>query len=305
MNRHLLAQLNADFALHQDDNRLRFVASAGGMPFIEVFNRNACATISLQGAQLLSWQPTGESDVLWLSGAAVFAPGKAIRGGIPICWPWFGSHPERPDYPAHGFARIVPWQVMATNALASGDTVIDMRLDTSQLSDDIQALWPFPSVVDYRMTIGQSLSLSLMTCNEADESIVVTQALHTYFAVYDIKQATIKGLEGLDYLDKTHGFARRTQQGDVTFAAEVDRVYLHSRAALIIDDGRRRIRVDKIGSTTTVVWNPWQAAAERMVDMDNGAYRKMVCVESANAADDVVTLDSGECHTMTTNYTLI
>lgn len=305
MNSDLVAQLNADFALHRDDNRLRFVASAGGMPFIEILNQNACATISLQGAHLLSWQPTGESDVLWLSGTAVFAPGKAIRGGVPVCWPWFGNHATVRDYPAHGFARTANWQVIATNILANGDTVIDLRLDTSLLNDDVQAMWPTPTVLDYRMTIGKTLSLSLMTCNEADDVITVTQALHTYFAINDIRQTMVTGLDGLDYLDKTEGFARKTQQGAVKFAAEVDRVYLQSRDPLIIDDGRRRIRVDNIGSRTTVVWNPWQKAAERMADMDSNGYRKMVCVESANAADDVVTLDSGECHTLTTNYTLV
>ena len=305
MSSHLVAQLNADFALHHEDNRLRFVASAGGLPFIEVLNKNACATISLQGAHLLSWQPTGESDVLWLSGAAVFAPGKAIRGGIPVCWPWFGNHATQPDYPAHGFARTAYWQVMAANAMADGDTLVDLRLDTGQLDDKFQAMWPVPTVLDYRMTIGKTLSLSLMTCNEADEVISVSQALHTYFAVGDINHTAVTGLDGLDYLDKTEGFARKTQQGAVRFAAEVDRIYLDSRDPVIIDDGRRRIRVDKIGSRTTVIWNPWQAAAGRMADMDSNGYRKMVCVESANAADDVVTLDSGDCHTLTTNYMLV
>jgi len=301
----LVAQLNTDFALERDDTRVRFVSSAGGLPIIEILNKHASATLSLQGAHLLSWQPAGEGDVLWLSNAAVFAPGKAIRGGIPVCWPWFGAHATQADFPAHGFARTANWQVMSTNALGNGDTLVDLRLDTRQLPEAIRRMWSTPTLLDYRLTIGRTLSLSLTTCNEADEPITITQALHTYFTVDDIRHTLITGLEGCKYLDKTDGFACKSQQGVVKFNAETDRVYLQSRDPVVIDDGRRRIRVDKQGSHTTVAWNPWAAACERMADMENNGYQKMVCVESANAADDDITLDSGECHTMTAIYSLV
>jgi D-hexose-6-phosphate mutarotase len=226
MNEEQMAQLNADFAIQRDDQRLRFVASAAGMPFIELWNHNACATLSLQGAQLLSWQPAGETDVLWLSSAAVFAPNKAIRGGIPVCWPWFGAHATQAEYPAHGFARTANWQVRATNALSNGDTLVDLRLDTRRLDDAVQALWPQPMLLDYRLTLGRTVSLSLTTYNNGDEPVSITQALHTYFAVDDVHRTTIAGLDGHDYLDKTEAYARRTQHGDVRFAGEVDRIYL-------------------------------------------------------------------------------
>lgn len=305
MSNDLIAQLNAEFALQREDQRLRFVASAAGLPFIELWNHNACATLSLQGAQLLSWQPAGETDVLWLSNRAVFAPGKAIRGGIPVCWPWFGEHASQPQYPAHGFARIVPWQVMGTHALDNGDTLVDLRLDTRRLAADVQALWPTATLLDYRLTIGRTLSLSLITTNVAAEPVTLSQALHTYFAVADIRLTTVTGLDGHDYLDKNDAFARKTQQGDVNIRDEVDRLYLQSTEPVILADGRRRIRIEKSGSRTTVVWNPWQAGAGRLADMDDNGYCKFVCIEAANAADDGVTLDGGQSHTLTASYTVV
>jgi D-hexose-6-phosphate mutarotase len=301
----LIAQLNADFALQREDQRLRFVASAAGLPFIELWNHNACATLSLQGAQLLSWQPSGETDMLWLSNRAVFAPGKAIRGGIPVCWPWFGEHASQPQYPAHGFARTAQWQVMGTHALGNGDTLVDLRLDTRRLDADVQILWSTPTLLDYRLTIGRTLSLSLTTTNVAPEPITLSQALHTYFAVTDIRHTTITGLDGHDYLDKTDAFARKSQRGDVSIDGEIDRLYLQSVEPVILTDGRRRIRIDKSGSHTTVVWNPWQAGAGRLADMDDDGYRHMVCIEAANAADDSITLDGNDCHTLAVSYTLV
>jgi len=157
-------------------------------------------------------------------------------------------------------------------------------------------------VGEYCLTIGRSLTLELSTTNHSDQDLTLGQALHTYFAVDDIAQTNVVGLDGKAFLDKPEGFALKTQTGPVTFSAEVDRIYLDTPDSVVINDGKRKITVIKQGSHSTVVWNPWQAVAEKMGDLGKDGYRKMLCVESANAAEDVVTIQPGKCHTLRVVY---
>jgi glucose-6-phosphate 1-epimerase len=299
-----IEQLNQDFSLDNGDTRLRFKAGEGGIPLIEIQNQQASTLISLQGAQVLSWIPKGQDEVIWLSPEASFAAGKSVRGGIPVCWPWFGPHANNPAFPAHGFARTVLWQVIDTQMLSAGETQITFELDTSLLSGSQREMWPPGTVAEYRITHGKRLTMELTTFNRGEQAITIGQALHTYFNVEDVTKTRLVGLEDRDYLDKTDGFKRRTQSGPIRINGEVDRIYLDTPDDVIIENSKRKIVIKKQGSESTVVWNPWQATAEKMGDLGEDGYLKMLCVESANAAEDTVIIDADDSHTLRVIYAL-
>ena len=290
--------LNARFGL---SGQLTFREGAGGLAVVEVANNQGSATIALQGAQVMTWAPRGQSPVIWLSRAAKFAPGKSIRGGVPVCWPWFGPHATDTSLPAHGFARTVPWEVIGTQTMTDGSARIDFRLIKS---DATRAPWPHSSQLECHVTVGATLEIELVTRNTDRIAVTIGDALHTYFEVGDIRQVTIQGLEGCPYLDKMDGGQRKQQTGPVTIGAETDRIYLNSSADCLIDDPglTRRIRIRKRGSRSTVVWNPWIEKSAKMGDFGENGYLNMVCVESANAADDVVTIAPGGEHRLWVRY---
>jgi glucose-6-phosphate 1-epimerase len=302
MNTPDIEQLNENFSLDSGDTSLRFRAGKGDIPVIEIQNQSASSRISLQGAQALSWTPKGKDEVIWVSTDASFAPGKSVRGGIPICWPWFGPHEKNAAFPAHGFARTVLWQVIDTQVLSEGETQITFELDTRLLSHSQKAMWPLATVAEYRLTIGKKLTMELTTFNHSEQAITISQALHTYFNVENVANTKIFGLDGKDYLDKTDGFKRKTQSGPISINSEVDRVYLNTLDDVIIDNKKRKIVIKKQGSQSTVVWNPWQAVAEKMGDLGKNGYLEMLCVESANAAEDTVIIDADESHTLSVIY---
>lgn len=306
-----LPQLNNKFALQVSDNQLSIVAGRGGIPFIEVFNRYANALISLQGAHILSWVPQGEDEVIWLSEDAKIEKGKSVRGGVPICWPWFGQYKkEQPgfgnkegseNFTAHGFARTTDWQIISTEALPDGTTRI--TFNTTPASNTVQ-MWPIDTAVQYQVTIGKRLELELITHNNGTTPILIGQALHTYFKVGDISNTKIHGLDNTDYLDKPDNFKRKVQHGPIAIEGEVDRIYLDTASDCVIEDNtlKRNIMIIKRGSHSTVVWNPWQAVAEKMGDLGQDGYKKMLCVESANVADDVVIIEPGKAHRLWVQY---
>lgn len=302
MNIPEVEQLNRDFSLAQADHSLVFKKGGGDIPVIEVKNNQASARISLQGAQVLSWVPADGGEVIWLSEQATFAPGKSVRGGVPICWPWFGLHESNAAYPGHGFARTVMWQVTKTEALASGETQVTFQLDTRELDEAIKLMWPLPTIAEYRLTIGKILTIELTTFNHSDQAMTIGQALHTYFKVDDVSKTRVLGLDGKPYLDKTDGFKHKIQEGPVTIGEEVDRVYLQTPDDVTIDDGKRKIVIRKQGSESTVIWNPWREAAEKMGDLGPDGYLKMLCVESTNALEDTVNIGAGESYTLQVTY---
>jgi glucose-6-phosphate 1-epimerase len=306
MNKPDIQTLNDKFSLNSDKNQLRIIEGKGGIPFIEIFNQHASALISLQGAHLLSWVPKDEKEVIWLSDDAVFAQGKSVRGGIPICWPWFGKHKSGNDqtasnFPAHGFARTTDWQILCTEALENGNTRISF---TTTPQTATAAMWPADTTVQYTIDIGIKLELELITHNNGAQPVTIGQALHTYFRVGDIAKTRLHGLDDTDYLDKPDNFKRKVQYGPVLFEQETDRIYLNTASDCVIEDRtlNRNIVIIKCGSHSTVVWNPWQEVADKMGDLGKEGYKNMLCVESANAADDVVTIQPGEAHTLWVQY---
>jgi D-hexose-6-phosphate mutarotase len=295
-----LTNLNTRFAIA---DRLSFREGPGGLIFAEVECEAASATVCLQGAHLTTWQPRGQIEpVIWLSDAAKFAPGKSIRGGVPVCWPWFGAHASDSKLPAHGHARSVMWDATASRALPDGGVELAFKLiDT----DATRALWPHPTRCELVLGIGSTLSAELITANQGDTDIVIGEALHTYFRIGDIGEVKVTGLEGSEYLDKTDAFARKRQQGAIGFAGETDRVYVNTASECVIEDARlkRRIRIAKTGAQSTVVWTPWADKARAMGDLSEpDGWRAMLCVESGNAADNVVTVPAGGTHRMAVKY---
>ena len=297
-----IENLNQHFSLEDGNTQLTFKIGAGDIPVVEVKNELASAVISLQGAHVLSWIPTGEKDVIWLSEDATFAIGKSVRGGVPICWPWFGAHETNTDFPAHGFARTVVWTVIATQQLDTGETQVTFKLDTQELEEHQQNMWPQATIAEYKITIGKKLNLELFTSNNSEQAITIGQALHTYFNVDDVRNTSLSGLDGKDYLDKTASFNRFIQVGNVCIDKEVDRIYLNTPDTLVIDDAKRKIIISKQGSLSSVVWNPWEEVANKMGDLGQDGYLKMLCVESANAAEDTVSIQPNKIHTLHVTY---
>ncbi|HWS03844.1 MAG TPA: D-hexose-6-phosphate mutarotase [Gammaproteobacteria bacterium] len=294
------AALNARYGIPE---QLSFKDTASGLIVAEVNNAHAMASIALQGAHLMTWAPKGELPVIWLSEDAKLAPGKSIRGGVPICWPWFGPHASEPKFPGHGFARTVPWQIIDTQKLGNGATRLVFRIEQS---DATRAQWPHASELEIHFVVGPTLEIDLVTRNTGTDAITVGDALHTYFEVGDVSQAKIHGLDGCPYIDKVDGGARKQQAGPVTIASEVDRIYLDSTADCVIDDPvlGRRIRIAKKGSASSVVWNPWIDKAEKMGDLGEDGYLKMLCVESTNADADVVNVAPGAEHHLWVRYSV-
>ncbi len=295
-----IAQLNTDYGL---TDQLKFVEGKGGFPVIEVNNAKARAVISVYSGQVLSFQPQSEAqDVMFLSDKAYYQTGKATKGGIPICWPWFGPDPEGLGRAAHGFVRNRMWQVVRSLTTAAGDTQVTLGLSDTP---ETQAIWPHAFELNLVVTVGESLTVELITRNQGDAPFPVTQALHTYFKVGDINQVQVLGLDGGRFLDKADGGVEKTQVGAVTIAQEVDRVYTNVTAAeLVIADPifDRRICITAAGSKTAIVWNPWVEITAGMADLDDAAYQRFICVETANAADDIVTIAPGTEARLVANY---
>ncbi|MDO9636273.1 MAG: D-hexose-6-phosphate mutarotase, partial [Thiobacillus sp.] len=262
----------------------------------------------LQGAHVVSFRPKSQHEpVVWVSDAAKFAPGKSIRGGAPVCWPWFGAHDTESGYPAHGFARTVDWSVTGTRRRNDAKTEITLQLVENKQT---RAQWPHATRLTPTVIVGDKLEMHLATTNTGDAPVKIGEALHTYLQISDIGTVKVSGLEGCDYHDKVDNFARKKQKGAIGFSGEVDRVYVNTPADCVIEDAglQRRIRIAKTGSQSTIVWTPWTEKAEKMGDMGHGktgaGWREMVCVESANAMDNVVTVAPGETHTLVVTYSV-
>lgn len=301
MDRQDIAALNREFGIA---GQLEFSGETDGMIFARIANAHAQAAVALQGAHIMSFQPGGERPVIWMSPVARLTPGKSLRGGVPICWPWFGAHASEAGFPAHGFARTVPWRVAASEALPDGRTCIVFELPQSSIPSD---KWPYPCRARFSVTVGRMLEAELLTENTGNAAFEISEALHTYFAISDVDHLGITGMEGCTYLDKVGPPATRVQEGTIRIASEVDRIYVDTVADTLIEDSGwgRRIRIAKSGSRSNVVWNPWIDKSARMGDFGSpDGYRGMVCVESANAASNAVTLAPGASHALRVVYSV-
>jgi len=296
-----IQQLEKAFAFSNKNGELKFTFKNNNYPIIEVKNKLCKAQIALQGAHLLGWQKSMGEDVIWLSKEATFEVGKSIRGGIPVCWPWFGAHSTQATFPAHGFARTEFWEIASVVQLSDSKTKVNFILDTQKL-DCSTKYWPWPTQLEYSMTLSDILELELKTINTSNETITISEALHSYFNVDDIYQTKVTGLDSKYYYDKPDNFKKKLQSGAITFNAEVDRVYINTDGKVAISNPSNQIMITTEGSYSTVVWNPWQEVALKMGDLGEKGYLKMLCVESANAMDNAVILKPADSHTLKASY---
>lgn len=266
----------------------------GGLLALTVETPRCTGEVYLHGAHVTAWQPKGQDPVIWMSEASVFAEDQPIRGGVPVCAPWFGAGRDGDKAPAHGWFRLVPWQVVAAEEV-DGTVRLTFHLDG--------AVAGHPGITaDYVVGFGDELALELTVTSA--ESLVLEEAFHTYLAVGDIARVSIEGLEGCTYVDKAPGgVADNTQDGSVTFTGETDRVYAHTGIARVVDPVKARtISLTKAGSTETVVWNPWVAKSAAMGDFGDDEWPGMMCLEAVNALSGAVGIPAGGSHTMRATY---
>lgn len=272
----------------------------GGLPVLRIETAAAAGEIYLLGAHVLSWAPTGAEPVLWASERSVFEPGAAIRGGVPVCAPWFGPGKSGDLQPAHGWFRINDWELAGADAAEDGTVSLTFTLDGAEA--DVPEGHPTGIRAQYTVVMGRTLDLTLAITS--DEEFELEEALHTYLTVSDVKQVTVEGLDGVRYVDKAPGGRTvNAQQGALTFTRETDRVYATDGDSAVVDPGmNRRITLTKEGSASTVVWNPWTDKAAAMPDFGDDEWTGMVCLETANALAQAVTLPAGGSHTMRAVY---
>jgi D-hexose-6-phosphate mutarotase len=270
--------------------RVTFLDGRGELPMVEIATATSTAEIYLQGAHVTHFKKKDEPPLLFLSQCSRFSEGQAIRGGIPVIFPWFGA---REGMGQHGFARVKAWDLK--EFVPASDGSVSVRLCLPEYPE--AATLP-PLSLDYVVTVSDTLTLELITTNRSDsETLEFENCLHTYFSVSDIAEVSIQGLKGVTYLDKVQNFAQKTETADaIRISSEVDRIYLDTTAAVEICDPRagRKIRVEKQGSNSTVVWNPWIAKSQQLPDFGGEEYQQMVCVESGNVASNSIKLPPGE-----------
>lgn len=275
---------------------LRF-EEAGGLVRAVVATARAQGDVYLQGAHVARYRPAGQQQpVLFVSTRSAFAAGKAIRGGVPLIFPWFGAKADNPSAPQHGFARVAAFDVESARADGDGKVTLVLRLEADAAS---RRAWPHDFVARYRVTMGETLELAFEVENRSASPFAYEEALHTYLTVGDVRKATIGGLAGTTFIDKVDGLKRKREgAAPIQLGGETDRVYLDTTATCVVDDPvlGRRLVVDKQGSASTVVWNPWNEKAKGMADFGDDEWPRMVCIETANAADNAVTLPPGAKH---------
>ena len=280
----------------EQDKMIKHTHFVNGFKYIEINNASARTKIALQGAHVFHYERVGEKPLLWLSKKSFFEIGKAIRGGVPVCWPWFGKHPTNSELPQHGFARSSVWELLKAEEIDEHTTEVILQLQPS--AESLQ-LWPHTFELLLAITVGRTLTLALTSKNYDAQPLEITSALHSYFAVENIEKVHVEGLADKSYFDKVTG-EERTQQGNVTVSKEVDRIYRKVDYPVTLYDQTRTIHIDAQGSSSTVVWNPWLEKCVAMADMKDDAYKTMICIEAANAPGDALQLAPGEEHTLTT-----
>jgi len=261
-----------------------------GFPVLDIFHPRCTGSIALLGAHVMEWTPAGQKPVLFMSADAVFEEGQAIRGGIPVCWPWFGG---REGLPGHGFARLRFWDLVRAEDSAGG-VELEFRL---QGKGDLG--WPHPFELSLNVKLGDTLTVALEMKHLGESTVEITAALHTYLGVGDIAQTRVEGLADTHYLDSLDDHRRKLQKGEVIFDREVDRIYLADGAVQVVDPvWHRTLDLDKSGSRATVVWNPWIEKSKRLGDLPDEAYHGFLCIEAANTGEEVVRLESNGTHTL-------
>lgn len=275
----------------------RFEAGNGGLPKISIETKLCKAEVYLYGAQVTSWKPAGCDEVIFVSANSHREQGKAIRGGIPVCFPWFRAKPDDPQAPMHGFVRTKKWNVESTRHEA--DDSFSLLLSTES-DEESRRWWPHEFRLEYQINMGRKLELELKMENRGSSELRFQEALHTYFKVRDVEKCRVSGLDGVRYLDNRDDNKEKVQRGNLVLSKMTDNAYLDATGAVEILDAAagRRLVTEKSGSVSTIVWNPWSDGAARLADFGDDEWRGMLCVEGGNVLGQAVTLAVGESHRM-------
>ena len=289
-----LSDLNRRFAI---PGIAKIVDGRGGLPCVQVTAPRASGEIYLHGAHVTSWRPDGAEEVLYVSSKSKWQGGTAIRGGVPVCFPWFSTRAEDPHSQAHGLVRTKSWQL---EGITHADHDVTIALSTSA-DAATRKTWFGDYHLLFCATFGEQLRLELIVTNHGTSSFRFEEALHSYFRVGNLAAAKLRGLNGVTYHDKTDAQREKHQHGDFVISTETDRIYRNTLSTVEIEDpaARRRILVAKEDSHDTVVWNPWSEKAKAMSDLSADEWRQFVCVETCNIGDHAITLGPAQAHTMT------
>jgi len=268
-----------------------------GFKYMEINNVYASAKIALQGAHIWAYTPKDKSDLLWVSEASYFEEGKTIRGGIPVCFPWFGKHATDASLPQHGFARTSLWKLVKEVVQADGSTLV--RLELRETAQSLK-LWPYKFTLTLDVHIADSLSITMSIKNADEKAFEVGTALHTYLHISDVEDVNIDGLQNTSYFDALTQ-STQIQKDPLQIDKEIDRVYTVSNR-VSMSDKHHTINIEPQGSNTLVVWNPWKKKSASMGDMTKDGYKTMLCLETANAREDVRVVKPQETHVMGVIY---
>ena len=284
------------------NSRYLKIENNNNLDYLKIDNPLAEATISLQGAHVSWWRPKSSSeDVLWLSSNARFEKGRSIRGGVPIVWPWFGQHPTDNSYCIHGFARVIPWELIKSEDLKNGATKLHLKMKPTQ---DVKRQLSYEFTLELILIIGESLSCSLTTTNESNFPFIISEGFHTYFYISDLRNIKIKGLESAVFFDKVRSFKKGIEGGEIVIdEEEFDKVYINNSNDCYIEDEifNRVITIKKSNSNSTVIWSPGKEKSEKMSDMGTkNEWRRMICVETVNVLENKVVIYPGKSHTIGT-----
>jgi len=268
----------------------------GGLPRVEISGSLAHGEIYLHGAQVTSWKPAGNDEVLFLSTKSHWQEGRAIRGGIPICFPWFRAKADDPRAPAHGLVRTTMWRLESI-VEEEGRVIVSMGTESTAQTRH----WsPAEFRLVHRVQFGSELRLELVCTNTGASSLRFEEALHTYNRVAEVGRVRLEGLDKVRFLDNTDRNKEKTQDGEVEITAPTDNAYFDTAGDIDLLDPamRRRIRLRKSNSATTVVWNPWRDGAASFADLGEGEWKQFLCVEASNVLGATVDLSPGEEHRM-------
>lgn len=266
-----------------------------GLPYLTLTTSAADVDVFLQGAHITRFQPKGGPDLLWVSSAEDFQPGKPIRGGIPICWPWFGAHPEAAEAPAHGLVRSESWQWQVDE-----DRLERCQITLTQQTTGDHPAFPYRAKVHLTIRLESDLTLSLTTLNLGDNAFVLSQALHSYFAVADSRSAQLTGLSQFPYYDKVTG-ERAIWPETFTIDREIDRIVQDAGQPIgLLQPGAMGVELERSGSESIVIWNPWIDKSKSLSNFNDDDYLRMLCIESANADQDTRLIAPGDTHTLKT-----
>ena len=276
-------------------NDVTVVTTNSGLTKLIVKNPVAEAEIYLHGGHLTHYKVQGEAPLIFDAKESSVTPPKSVHAGIPICWPWFGVHPTESTKPQHGFARDKVWSLKSTTTIDADKTVVTLTLSDDE---ETHALFPYAFELELPFTISRSLTISLQTTNRDKSPFVITQALHTYFAVNDVQNIKILGVENTRFVDYTDHKKEKSESQALQIDQEVNRVYIPTRSTCTIVDEemKRKISIEKSGSDSTTIWNPWRGSG--IHDLPEDKYKKFVCVETTNALEDQKELQPNECHTI-------